>query len=528
MLLAVLFVVLVIPYRIEWITAESFLRIPIEFPLLLILLLIPTHLGLFLRWIAATLLALGLLFKLADMACFQIFARPFNPIFDAYLLGNGIHLLKGALGSFAGVAVGAFLLALTAFIVCAMFWLLHILHRHLHRYRMKVLSLAFVLSVVWGGLILMQSRYANHHFYDVLKMHIVGVTESMADMQSFNAQLQTLHANSPAAPQFARLAGRDVLIIFVESYGRTLLDNPEFSRHIVPLMNAQQQRLRDAGVAVRTGYLTSPTMGGLSWLAHGTAMSGLWINNQIRYDSLMMSEHPSLNRLFSDAGWRSVAVMPAISMAWPEGAYFGYDHLYDAYNMGYQGKPFNWVTMPDQYTLSAFHQRELSAAVRNPVMAEIALISSHAPWTPVPSLVEWDTVGDGTVFNAQAVSGDSPEVVWKDASRVRLQYRLASEYALTTWVDYVIRFAPDNALIIVLGDHQPAPLVTGPTDNRDVPFHVLSKDATLIEQLSEWRLTEGLVPEDHGPVWPMNALTSRLIETFSVEQRSSREQLSFD
>src|SRR5690606_23466844 len=125
--------------------------------------------------------------------------------------------------------------------------------------------------------------------------------------------------------------------------------------------------------------LTSPTVGGLSWLAHATVMSGLWIDSQIRYDSLVMSKHRSLTQLFHEVGWRTVAVMPAITMAWPEGEYYGYDHIYHAHNSGYAGKPFNWVTMPDQFTLSAFHRNEIAPENRAPVMAEIALISSHAP-----------------------------------------------------------------------------------------------------------------------------------------------------
>jgi hypothetical protein len=52
-------------------------------------------------------------------------------------------------------------------------------------------------------------------------------------------------------------------------------------------------------------------------------MSGLWIDSQLRYDALMMSQRPSLIRLFQRAGWRTVGVMPAITLAWPEGQYFG-------------------------------------------------------------------------------------------------------------------------------------------------------------------------------------------------------------
>ncbi len=65
---------------------------------------------------------------------------------------------------------------------------------------------------------------------------------------------------------------------------------------------------------------------------------------------------------------------------------------------------------PTQYTLSAFERlvREPAREKGKPVMAEIALISSHAPWTPVARMIDWDDVGDGTAFDAQATSGDHP------------------------------------------------------------------------------------------------------------------------
>ena len=63
--------------------------------------------------------------------------------------------------------------------------------------------------------------------------------------------------------------------------------------------------------------------------------------------------------------------------------------------------------MPDQYILSAFQRLELAKPNRTPVMAEIDLVSSHTPWAPLPHMVDWDKVGDGSVFDgmpAQAAS----------------------------------------------------------------------------------------------------------------------------
>src|SRR5690606_4076998 len=182
-------------------------------------------------------------------------------------------------------------------------------------------------------------------------------------------------------PLFERLQGKDVVVVFVESYGRTALEHPLFAPTLNSVLERAETSLDEAGFATRSAWLRSPTVGGLSWLAHATALSGLWIDSQLRHDSLLRSERPTLNRLFQQAGWRTVGVMPAITMPWPEGSYYGYDQFYAAADLGYRGAPFNWVTMPDQYVLSAFQQLERNTHPRTPVMAEIALISSHAPWT---------------------------------------------------------------------------------------------------------------------------------------------------
>jgi hypothetical protein len=266
---------------------------------------------------------------------------------------------------------------------------------------------------------------------------------------------------------------------------------------------------------VRSAFLQSPTVGGMSWLAHGTALAGLWIDNQLRYDSLVMSDRPTLNRLFQRAGWRTVAAMPAISMAWPEGRYFGYDTVYDAHTSGYQGLPFNWVTMPDQYVLAMLQTRERTPAPRQPVMAELALVSSHAPWTPIPELLRWDEVGDGSIFNVQAQAGPAVDDVWQDPARIRDQFRQSIEYSLQTLASYAINYADDNLVLLVFGDHQPAPLVTNGSDNIDVPVHLIARDPAVLDAIADWQWSEGLIPAADAPVWRMDSLRNRFIEAFS-------------
>ena len=67
---------------------------------------------------------------------------------------------------------------------------------------------------------------------------------------------------------------------------------------------------------------------------------------------------------------------PAITMDWPEASYYGYDEVFASNDLGYRGKPFNWITMPDQYTLSAFDR-----LARQPVLpCARALVLARWRW----------------------------------------------------------------------------------------------------------------------------------------------------
>ena len=56
------------------------------------------------------------------------------------------------------------------------------------------------------------------------------------------------------------------------------------------------------------------------------------------------------------------ACVPANNRDWPQGEFYGFDHVYDSRNVGYEGPRFGYPTMPDQYTLDAFHRLELAPA----------------------------------------------------------------------------------------------------------------------------------------------------------------------
>ncbi|MES2603319.1 MAG: hypothetical protein V4603_00170 [Pseudomonadota bacterium] len=519
-----LFIALILPHRLSWITLSSFGYLPLEAIVFGLLLLVPGRAGAWLRTLVALVLALGLVFKVSDLIAYQVFSRPFNPVFDAYLLADGMRLLTGAIGQLGAVLVALLLGLVFVVIFLLSFAVLGRIRAVLQLAPQRSLQGLSALLVLWVVLKMAGWPRVNTYFHDEFVLHVHAIVDSVADIKTFGATVNDDdYASVPGEQLFSKLRGKDVYVVFVESYGRIVLDDPEFAAGVLPTLEQASFQLQLNGLQARSAYLTSPTVGGISWLAHGTALSGLWINSQVRYDTLMMSERPTLNRLFKRAGWRTVAAMPAISMAWPEGEYFGYDHIYDSINSGYEGLPFNWVTMPDQYVLSALQAHERSSA-HTPVMAEIALISSHAPWTPTPSLVPWDAVGDGTIFNAQTQAGPDVEAVWQDTALIREQYRKSIEYVINNLASYAIQYGDDDLVMIILGDHQPAPLVAGDTGNADVPVHIIARDPAVFDAIADWQWSEGLLPAADAPVWRMDSLRDRIIQAFSGSEAAADVQ----
>ncbi len=205
------------------------------------------------------------------------------------------------------------------------------------------------------------------------------------------------------------LAGKDVVVAFVESYGKVAVQDPAFTDGVAKALEDGEAQLDRNGYSAQSAFLTSPTFGGVSWLAHSTLQSGVWVDSQteVRPADRPRTGSPSPAPSTTPAGARSPSCRRTIE-PWPEGtSFYGFDAVLDARSMGYRGPAFGYARMPDQYTWQVLHERELSEG-REPVMAEIDLVSSHTPWTPLPALVPWAQVGDGAVFASQPAESESP------------------------------------------------------------------------------------------------------------------------
>ena len=113
-------------------------------------------------------------------------------------------------------------------------------------------------------------------------------------------------------------------------------------------------------------------------------------------------------------------------------------------------------------------------------MAEIDLISSHHPWTPLPHLVPWDQVGDGSVFDGMPEQGEQLEGGLPGLRRGQAGLRRVVEYSWQALTSFLTTYNDPNLVLVVLGDHQPHTYVSGEHAGHDVPISVIAQDPAVM------------------------------------------------
>ena len=495
---------LVAPSHPGRLTLGEFVRLPLELLVVVaVAALLPAAPRRALAVVAGAVLSAVVVLKVLDFGFFTAFDRPFKPVDDSSYLGIGIETLRDAIGGSADVVVAVAAVLLVSLLAVPVLALLRVTRVAAGHRRWALRAMA-VLGVAWVALRVAGAPVASSSAAALAVDEVRSVRAGLQDREELARLIaQDRFRETPGRRLLTGLRGKDVLLVFVESYGATALEDPR----IDAVLDQGGAQLRAAGLSSRSALLTSPTFGGLSWLAHSTLQAGIRVDGQRRYDQLVEAERLTLTRAFKRAGWRAVGVMPANRRTWPEGqSFYGYDRVYDRRNLGYGGPDFGLPPMPDQYTLLALQRRELAPRRRPRLFAEVDLISSHAPWTRVPQLIAWDDVGDGSVFGRIPAAKLRPGV--------RAAYGQSIEYSLSTVFSFVQRYGDDDTVLVVLGDHQPATVVTGQGASHDVPISVIARDPTVMRRIAGWGWQDGLLPRPGAPVWPMASFRDRFLDAF--------------
>jgi len=320
----------------------------------------------------------------------------------------------------------------------------------------------------------------------------------------------------PPSPRFdsdlAVLDGLDVKLLFLESYGATVFDDPETRRSLQPAREDLSEAIRETGRQAVSAFVRSPTYGGGSDMAHLGLLSGIDLSDPTRHDLLLTSDRPTLLRLFRTRGYETFGFYPALSWAWPEGAFYGYEHLVDGPALDYQGPPFGYWHIPDQYAIARFDQLYPIGPDTRPRFLFFATINTHIPFRPVPPYQpDWSRVLTDHPFDDAAVGRAlAEEIDWTDLIPA---YRESVAYTYTWLAGYLRQPAPRDYLLILIGDHQPVGSVTGPDASWDVPVHVVTSRPALLQRLEAVGFRPGLEPE-RPILGDMHVLTRLLLDVF--------------
>ena len=512
--LVIVWFALVFPIRPWLLTPGSFVRLPLEALVIVgFALVLPTRAGRVVPWVIGPLLGVLVLIKAFDLGFFIAFNRTFNPVEDWSYFSIGFATVRDTFGSRDEdlAIVAALLIGLAALAVPALalgqLTTVGVRHRRRSLQMVAVLAVAWVLCWVFGAQVSgagVASTSASH----LAAGEVQAVQEDFRSEARYSALLarKDPYNDVPAGRLLKGLRGKDVLLVFLESYGQMAVQGTSFSPPIAAEVEAGNNALEADGFASRSGWITSSVFGGGSWLAHATLESGTWVNSPGRYAKLIKSTRLTLPAAFARAGWKTVADVPSTHGAWPEGkSFYHYDKIWDRDNLGYKGPRFGFSTMPDQYTFQALQKRELAKRNRRPIFAEIDTTSSHEPWTRIPGFVPWPKLGNGSIFNRLPIDRTG-------LTDTQQGYARSIQYSLRTLYSFIERYGNKNTVILMLGDHQPSRVI--PQADHEVPMTIIAHDPKVIQRLSSWGWTNGMLPRPTAPVWLMSRFRNRFLNAF--------------
>jgi phosphatidylglycerophosphate synthase len=517
--------VLVFPDQPVFFKAGAFLRVPLEGLVVVgLAIFLPVNGRRILAVLTGIALALVVVLKVINYEIFSLFSRAFEPLGDIGQFGNALETLRleqGAsqarlieIGVVAGVVAAIVLLPL------AMLRVTRVAADHRQRALRVIGGLAGVWLVlgVLGTTLVSRTPIASTISAGVIFDTAKVVRAEVHDEGVFAKEIKhDAFRDTPTNQLLTALRGKDVLLVFDESFGRVAIEESSVAPEVNKALAEGDKRLASAGFHSRSGFLISSTFGGGSWLAHSSLQAGLWVHNLRRYAQLLPERRFTLASAFNRAGWRTVDEDVSNNRPWPEGkAFYHWDKIYNRNQVGYKGPTFSYAAMPDQYIYSALQRLELRKAHRRPLFAEIDTVSSHQPWNRIPEEIPWEKVGNGSIYNhlSNHYERESFLSFWDNPEKVQAGYGKTIVYTVNSLTKFIQHYGEKNLVVIELGDHQPRNPVTGEQAGHQVPISIISHDPKVLKAIEGWGWNPGLRPRKEAPVWPMSSFRNKFFEAF--------------
>lgn len=479
----------------------------------------PGRLGL---GVVALLLSVAVALRLADIVVPWYFGRDFNAVADLRYVGFGLGLMRDSTPAatfaaiLAGVAVAILAQLAVSYVLVAQVW------RAAAAGRWSPFALVAAAAVLAFPLVPARYDLGRVPVAGATALAVGGNTARALDAWGLTghslALIQQAIAARPPVASLDGLGRRNVLLVFVESYGTITFTDPAFRAGLAETRARWAERLPAAGYHVVSDVIDSPITGGGSWMAHASMNFGVRVDSQPLFDILLTTGARALGQDFRASGYRTVAAQPRMQQPWLQADFFGFDHVISDLNLGYRGPRFSWETVPDQFVFEQVHRRELAVGDGRPRFVMYVLSSTHAPFDRIPGLLaDAARLDDGSVYDGLPATSFPPP-----GGRVfdnRDGYLAATRYSLSALEQYLTTRLSDDSLVIVLGDHQPPLTVAAETRNKAVPIHVISRDPALVAPFRAMGFADGVEPKGFIARRGMETFLAQFLAAFGARAR---------
>lgn len=288
----------------------------------------------------------------------------------------------------------------------------------------------------------------------------------------------------------------DIYIIFIESYGDALYQFEELSQPYLAHMRQVDSQLAQAGWQTASIRSEAPIRGGKSWLSYASFLFGLRLDDEAQYDVMLNAfqdrSFPHLGHYLKNQGYDYQRITPLLVtlerdvIAWEKTRRFlGYDTWLFLNDMdNFSGPVYGWgPSPPDQYTLSFLRAETEAKQPETPHMFFYITHNSHVPWVPPPEIAsDWRTI---------ATAPPQPPPAYNPYHETKEAYLQSILYEIEM-VKSVVLNGPDDAIYVIVGDHQPPLLAFSDYEGAATPLHIVTQNQDLIDSLAAHQFQPGL------------------------------------
>ncbi len=325
-----------------------------------------------------------------------------------------------------------------------------------------------------------------------------------------------LPESPPLDSDLQQLAGAEVKVVFLESYGATTYERGDLFEVIHPARQRLEEAAKAQGRQVLSAFVKAAAFGGASDLSHLSFLSGIDLTDPIRHDLLITTDRPTILDTFEKAGYRTIGLYPAMSWDWPEVSFYSFDHYHDAPSLDYRGPKFGLWWLPDQFSMARVDEMYPPDPDGKPRFLFYPTITTHIPFRPTPPYQsDWSRVISDKPYSEEATAKAMADAIdWHDLFQ---GYISTIEYTFKWLAGYQALPQPRESILILLGDHQPAGGITGPDASWNVPVHIITSNETIAERLRIHGFKDGVDPRRES-LGHISELSQILLSVFDSGQ----------